>query len=199
MDQYEVNDRTDFIIGNLFPDIRYLGSVSREDTHEQAPTAKKVRECSSSFQSGVILHSYVDEMREKFLRKEGIYDEIAALSPDFTVIFLKLLEDEILYDRVPALSTIEDLNHLCQEEIRDGITEVDIQKWHRILQDYFTLPPSSMLCLLSFDGGDLKGIPPHLLREWSLMLPVLAENPRWIQYVEDLSAFLKEAFGREAG
>lgn len=40
--QMPEEDQNAFIIGTLFPDIRYLGTISRDKTHEKGVTPEKI-------------------------------------------------------------------------------------------------------------------------------------------------------------
>ena len=62
----------EFLIGNVFPDIRYIDKIPREQTHFANVTLKDLKN-ADSFMAGVKCHSMVDELREKFLAENGLY------------------------------------------------------------------------------------------------------------------------------
>lgn len=131
--------KKDFFIGTLFPDIRLLKVIERDKTHFNG---LKLADLASdnSFMAGVKFHSILDLAREKFIVESGIYD----LCPEskFTIAVVKLLEDQLFYDRIDAWNEyIGYLDEVNIDEVNFGINENDISKWHRILQEYFKKLP----------------------------------------------------------
>src|SRR3990167_3969890 len=55
-----------FIVGTSFPDIRHLGSLSREQTHLRPIDLASIREESDPFLAGMLFHNYVDITRKAY-------------------------------------------------------------------------------------------------------------------------------------
>jgi len=131
----------DFFIGTSFPDIRHLHVIERNKTHNPETTLKKVLENKNSFHSGLLFHSLVDEMREKFIQKSNTY----SLAPKSKCITqaLKSVEDEILFHRIEDWrKIIMYTDSVLEEETTFSIDRKDIEKWHALLKDYFSDRPS---------------------------------------------------------
>lgn len=62
-----------FLVGTLFPDIRYITHFPREKTHFNVNSLKEVGETSSPFDAGMKFHAWVDRVREEFVISSGIY------------------------------------------------------------------------------------------------------------------------------
>lgn len=84
-----------FVRGTVFPDIRYMGTVSRETTHKRDVTTAMVSAESEPFQRGVLAHSYVDWRQKQLVDATElpriVGDSYAARSA------LKLIEDVAVY------------------------------------------------------------------------------------------------------
>jgi len=92
------HNRRDFFIGSVFPNIRYLGEVSREATHKLSATWEDLLAENNSFRAGLMLHAHFDQAREKYLSEQGLYANYPC--DRVTCTSIKLLEDELLYDTV---------------------------------------------------------------------------------------------------
>jgi hypothetical protein len=97
-EHYNKKEKRAFILGTLFPDIRYLGVVTRNKTHEFELTISDLEKKQSPFIKGKRLHAWVDETREALVVKWNIYSKLKSIKDQkYKATFLKLLEDEILY------------------------------------------------------------------------------------------------------
>lgn len=128
----------DYLIGTLFPDIRYLAKIDRKITHQ---TFDKFNKEKSSFEIGVHTHLIVDKKREDYIVKSKVYD----LLPEsiYNATALKLIEDKITYDRISnwtEISTV--LNKYPQGEFEYGILKDVVFKWHKLLKFYFKSTPT---------------------------------------------------------
>ncbi|HEU0051292.1 MAG TPA: hypothetical protein VFQ60_04550 [Patescibacteria group bacterium] len=135
--------KSDFIIGTLFPDIRYLGVIDRARTHLADFDLKYIQSEESAFIAGMKFHHLVDQIREHFMVEHGLY----SLCPkfDYQTQAIKLLEDERYYSKIDTWSLERAyLEGIPDEEAGFGIAEASIQKWHSILQAYFLQPPTDL-------------------------------------------------------
>ena len=62
-------DRVQLILGTSFPDIRYLGELSRQQTHPQPEHSLAAIARLSDFDIGVQIHLLVDLKHEEYLAK----------------------------------------------------------------------------------------------------------------------------------
>lgn len=70
LDRYLKNqeiDRKKFFVGTLFPDIRYLASLSRETNHVDNVDQTAIMHEKNDFQKGLLVHNFVDVEREKII------------------------------------------------------------------------------------------------------------------------------------
>lgn len=188
---YSDDQKRDFIIGTLFPDIRYLGVIKRNQTHEKGVTVSRLLEKQSEFTKGKRLHALVDIAREKLVVRWKIYHKIKQV-PDQShkALFLKLLEDEILFSK-PAYkedwSKIQRyLTYIHPEEKAFEIELADLKRWHRKQSMAFSSPPSEYLATMSLLQKSLGGVSPKVLGEWSKILIKMSQEKDMQQYVDNL-------------
>jgi hypothetical protein len=153
LDQFlsgEAVDQRKYFVGTLFPDIRYYGVMERDQSHAQNPTLLGLLDIKGDFEKGMYAHALVDVERERLLQKTGIYD-LLGKNP-YVTNALKIIEDEFTHDLIPEWSKyIDYLNDILDEEINLVPKEV-VQKWHGILQVYFSQKPT-WESLLEFAKG----------------------------------------------
>ncbi len=83
------------MIGNEFPDIRYITNISRENTH---PTILRTEDvltyASSLFEVGMNLHSWTDLVREEAI-DSAVYDAMAPYANEKAATLLKFIEKDL--------------------------------------------------------------------------------------------------------
>jgi len=134
-------DQSAFLVGTIFPDVRYLKVVDREKTHFNGLSLKDVLDEKNSFIAGMKYHSLVDEVREKYMVDKDIYSLIP--SSRFITQALKIYEDEVLYSNVSDWDqVIAFLGRELNEEI-ELVEQIDkVKAWYLILQKYFKKEPT---------------------------------------------------------
>lgn len=183
---HDLQSQKMFIVGTLFPDIRYLGTISREATHERGVTPEKIRTTQCLFCAGMRLHSFVDEVREKFIQKSKIMDHLHSIPKNVRVLFLKVLEDEILWDQVYCQNVVEALDINYPQEVEAGVDLITAQKWHKELINYFSQRPSEFFKLLSAEGKGFLKANHATVAKWANILPLYAKNPHYIKYTQEM-------------
>lgn len=183
---FEGNQRSAFIGGNIFPDIRYMGELSRCETHELNLTLEDVYSSKTPFQTGTRLHAYVDERREALVIKWGIYSLIKEVAHGHEQTLLKLIEDELLYDRISSSEAMRDVSVVLQDELDTGMCSEMLHKWHSSLARYFSCRPSTILIILAKTEKPFLGISAETVKIWSVALPQLIKNQDLIDYVTSL-------------
>lgn len=129
-----------FLVGTSFPDVRYLRVIKREQTHPKDFTLSEIKS-ADSFKAGLLFHCLVDTARENYMLKNDIY----SLMPASKLITqtLKLLEDELFYDRLDNWNLISFyFDKVLSEELEYPVKGVDVLKWHKLLQNYFAQKPN---------------------------------------------------------
>jgi hypothetical protein len=181
------DQKSEFLLGNLFPDIRYMGVVSREKTHEAKISLDRIfsKESKESFFAlGMKFHSWVDEEREKFLFHHAIMNEISDIPYSKRSLFLKLIEDEILVEQEEKFDVafLLDVNF---NELK-YVSWSDASKWHLMLSEYFCARPSRILYFFSQMKMSFWGIAPEELACWSTRISLCLKNPKIRGYYRDL-------------
>lgn len=178
--------RRDFLVGNLFPDIRHLGEISREKTHEKGLTLEDIGRSASPFTAGMRLHALVDEVRESFAVRYGIYDWIEEWGPKYKASLLKLVEDEILCDLKEPHCFPPFFEGVLEEEIAWGSSLSCTEEWHRFCQYYLSQRPREFFLQLANRQLPFFNVPPQIVQLWSEEIPRLAGQETFRKYVHDL-------------
>ena len=154
-------DWPEFLIGTLFPDIRYIAKIDRSTLHEVNTSEEKLPK-DDSFKAGIYAHWLVDEKREKFISEKGVYNLLP--KEQYTAASLKLVEDELLYDSIKDWGEIiSALDIYPKEEEGFGIGRETLENWHGLLKKYFSQRPNldtwrEMILTLGFDKQIWEGI-----------------------------------------
>jgi hypothetical protein len=173
--------KKDFYIGTTFPDIRYLGDVTRDQTHFYDLNLQNILKEENSFMAGLKFHCLVDLVREDFVSKEGIYSLFSTSDSKYTVP--KLLEDELFYNKLKNWEEIIDFyNNILPEEETYPIPLHNIERWHKNLQGYFKHSPNDESRLKH--ATDL-GMAPDRVNELNRALAELRTKPQAIEVAED--------------
>jgi len=187
-----------FIKGTLFPDIRYLGVLKREDTHEKNLTKQDIcKQKENPFEAGRKLHGWVDELREKFAEEWKIYERLPKSVYTHRATFLKVLEDEIIWSKLDVSSIIEALRSIESEEEKFKVKVSALKQWHSLLSGYFKTPPAQTLSTLSQDEKGFFSIPKEEVAQWSKLIPEFKGNKEIRHYVSDLLIYFDEIFASE--
>lgn len=147
-------DLREFYCGALFPDIRYLGKLNREDSHFFHTSIYDLRKIDDSFRLGFYTHSLIDEERERVVKKLNI----DSLIPDQPLVgtIMKFLEDLVTFPMFDRWSeVIEYLEKPVSGELEILSKEV-VMKWHRKLQNYFSRPPEIETALDLISGTTIS-------------------------------------------
>jgi len=184
--------KPDFIVGTLFPDIRYLGVIDRTKTHIHDVHLERVVRERDPFLAGLKFHSLIDHVRENFILDQGMY----AYCPDFKYITqsIKLLEDERYYPKIDSWK--EKISYLAvphDAEKRYGILDTAIEKWHLLLREYFSGVPtdrSRKNFMTSMGFGD------DIADSINDCVAVLREKADVVRIIDDFIDFFPELIKR---
>lgn len=186
-EHYTSEQKGSFIRGTLFPDIRYLGVLSRKETHIKEVSLQDLKSEKNPFIKGTKFHAFVDEEREKMVVKWGVYDKLKNIpGQSYISTFLKMLEDEILYQDSNWSDVKEYLTSLDEDEKHMKVSTDTLVRWHKMLIDSFNTLPSKQFERLSKRDKYFLNVPPKVVKRWSKILPVLAQDPEMRLYVSDL-------------
>ncbi|NQY44047.1 MAG: lytic murein transglycosylase, partial [Legionellales bacterium] len=180
-----------YLIGALFPDIRYLGTLRREETHFWDNDYQNMS-LAKGFVAGMRNHSFIDMFRERFAVVYGIYNYLDDIKPSDQATFLKLVEDEILFKKYKNYK-INDLTLLTSIN-NSKVSEQEIQRWYNILNKYFTVGPLRFIQELAKNKLDYFGISTEKLSGWSEKISKYVNDKRFLKYCDKLFAAFEEAF-----
>lgn len=149
-------EKSDFLVGTLFPDIRYLAGLEREKTHLSEVKLTDCRE-DLSFWAGLKFHSLIDILFDDFILGRSCADED---HKNHTA--LKYLQDELLYDKTKSREEAQKaLNNILPEELLFAVRPDDVARWHDVLKDYLAQKPdqkSRERAALEIFGQNAKAI-----------------------------------------
>lgn len=193
--KYNQEEQKIFIIGTLFPDIRYFGKCERNETHYDAVSLKDVLEETNPFIAGMKFHSYVDIEREALVVKENIYAHLKN-DPHFHT-HLKAIEDEILSEQNEYSDISCLMGDILPEELDSGISEATIRKWHQALAFLFMASPSKALQVAALSGKGFIDLTPEEIQEWSKTLKKEAQEEAMQLWVKKLLFHFNELLQKE--
>jgi hypothetical protein len=183
-----------FIRGTLFPDIRYLTKGPRNQTHEFNVTLESISSCSSPFLAGKKFHCLLDEKREAFAEKYGVYKHLEQIPAQYHATFLKVLEDAILYPKHAIATVQEYLKTTDTEAETTGITAPVVLQWHMSLNDYLSKGPCKMLAAFTAQKKGVFNVPAEDIAQWNSLIPQYAQEPYFKKYVEKLIQHFDKMF-----
>lgn len=183
-----------FIAGTLFPDIRYLGTLDRKETHIKHVTLASMRSEKNAFSAGLRLHSYVDEQREAFVKKYKIKKRLKGIPKKRRVLFLKVLEDEILWDRLQTERALLAMEKIYKEEIAAGADLPTIEKWHQEMDLYFRQRPSMLLQSLAREEKPFISLNAQEVSAWACLIPLYAREEVFMLYANEMIALVSQKF-----
>ena len=139
-EKHEELERFPFFVGNCLPDIRHIDKkISRDKFHFFNVSIEDIKKEKLDFRKGIKFHSFIDEERDLFYKNEGIYTPTKE-SDELFIVALKLLEDEILYEKIQFLGDFASFFQKYEFPI-DGIDNKSIKKWKELLHNYFQQKP----------------------------------------------------------
>ena len=178
-------DEAAFVVGTVFPDIRYLAKLEREVTHFDTVELKEVLTESDAFKAGFIFHSYLDILRDAYFQQQlGV-----KFGQEPAAVISKLIEDQWLHSGIhdwPKVIGYFDVAYPNETQI----TSVEfVRQWHNLWQRYFRSGPSTK----SWDEV-AKGIgyPADLLAAAIQCYPKVAQDPNVNDTIKDFETYFEE-------
>lgn len=186
--RYDEEEQQRFMLGTLFPDIRYLGKIKRQQTHFEKISLKEILEEKSPFVAGMMFHSYVDNNRNTFIATQKIFSKIPReIKRQYQAMYLKLVEDQIVYEKKASWQKIiDDLKEFDPEELDKGMEKSTIEVWHAALSFFFQSSPSTALSIMSFSNKKVLNVDPEDLAIWKNLLPTSTESADFLEYTQDM-------------
>lgn len=182
-----------FIVGTSFPDIRHLGSLSREQTHLGPIDLASIREEPDPFLAGMRFHNYVDIARKAYWEQTTVYKRLP--QSEHIQKILKLQEDIVLYDRVRDWNHIASYfrNSLAAEQAY-GAPDADIQQWHQMLVNYISQRPSLRACV-TFKSQFKAKLNLQTVQEMAELFRIIQTTEGLGQAINELHETFVQSFG----
>ncbi len=145
-------DRKEFIIGTLFPDIRYLKVIERSKTHFEGTGIIDILN-EDSFNAGLKFHSIIDDARRKYISENDVYAPYK--KENHSSMMFKIAEDMFFYEFIEDWSQfISFFDHISPAEKSFDIPEETLKNWHSVIQQYLKyLPGEKTLKALTIFAG----------------------------------------------
>ncbi len=196
--EYFPEQRRAFIVGTLFPDIRYLGVLKREETHEKELTKQAIiAEKENPFEAGRKLHVWVDEIREQFVEEQEVYKMVPSPVYKQRASFLKIVEDALIWNELDVAFIVEALRVGDPGEEQFNVGTENLKKWHQILSHYIQTPPAHTLASLVTAKKGFFNISKDEIVEWNKLFSSFTSKPEIQEYVKNLLAYLDKKFQKE--
>lgn len=193
------DDKRKFIVGTLFPDIRYLGVLTREQTHETGLTLYDIQACPNRWEAGKKLHCFVDEVRAHFADQSAIYSILHQTVPEeHSGTLLKLIEDAFVQSRINVASACSYLSTIEPEEEATGVKLEALKQWHNQQAGHMKSIPHDVIKRLSEQQKGYLTISSQLIQIWAKELPALLNNKHITTYAEKLVAHFDEQLANNA-
>lgn len=183
---FDEEQRKKFLLGTVFPDIRYLGVVKRHQTHYHKVKLSDVKKEKSPFVQGVLFHSFVDEYRKNWIREHQSHQLVQEIPSRYRDTFLKLIEDQILDEHYNWSEFKSCLLSIPQEERTFGISDGALTQWHTGLTLYFATSPSTILYQISLFEQAVLMLDAATVKKWSQLLPKYTQDETMQKYVSNL-------------
>ena len=132
----------EFIIGASFPDIRYLGVINRNETHNQSPSWEQVVKEESAFRAGVEFHALVDILHDWYMGVHNVY-KLLPVQCKSNAYYLKFFEDMMLYAKCSQWNEIAAyFDSVLKDELDLVHDRASIELWHNKVKQYLLKKPS---------------------------------------------------------
>jgi hypothetical protein len=190
---YTQKERDAFIVGTLFPDIRYLAHIDRKKTHTKNVILSDIISTKDPFTAGKIFHSFVDEQREKIARREKIYRQLKDIPEHRRGKFLKMVEDELCYRSIDASQARAALKTFDKGEEQFGIPFYLIRAWHKYLRSYLAQLPLTLLKKRATEKQRYFMLNATQVKELSSLLEIYKKNEKVSSYVNTLITDFEKA------
>jgi hypothetical protein len=138
LDNHKVADEAAFIAGTIFPDIRYMGTVTRSKTHAAGKyTVASIQAENDSWKAGTYYHNLVDDLWINYVTKHA--PEIAA--DPLKIQALKMLEDEFLYSEIEDWLPVRVALRVVPTAEHNLVAPETSLKWHSLINKLVVAPP----------------------------------------------------------
>ncbi len=188
-----------FYRGTLLPDIRYLTTLTRYQTHSRASLdrvylyaerALQNHDYYYAFAAGMIFHSYLDYLREGIVVKNKVYELLTSkgVPEQEMVTFVKLLEEELFFDKTDKGLTVIGLEESSPEELlfmqrhNQSLQVLDV--WHKNVMRSLSCSISQLFAECAASNSTIYNyISPELQSIWNELFSRMLNDIEVIELV----------------
>lgn len=184
--QYSDEDKTTFRMGTLFADIYLLGTIPKEDTYFSGVTLEDIQNEPSPFIAGLKLHSLVEDLRQSFVSQGNYLQLLDNLNIDHSDIYLKFLEDQIIYPSLDKGVWKDASKNILPDELLYNLDEAVLKRWHYLMDLSFSYYPSTLIFLANLKGNGLLTVSAQEVSVWNNTFEATAKRDDIKNYVNAL-------------
>lgn len=187
-EDYSQDEKAAFILGVVFPDIRYLNiRMPREPNPADISQAIVLGE-ENPFEQGRLFHYFFLQFRNSTVERLNLYEQLTSAPEGNKDLLLMLLEDHYFYDEIDRPHVKKYFDNVIEDEEYMGIPFHTLRTWHRIITQYYGMSPFAIVRRLrQFDLG-MFGAPKETVAEWSREFPALLESEPFQVYISELDS-----------
>ena len=184
-------EKDEFIIGAIFPDIRYMNVHVPYDLKE-ITSRNGIFSANTPFEAGVRFHHYLSVHRLEFLNEIEIEQSLTEVPDEGKELFLHIMEEQFFQGFLSYTSLWRILSEVPRNALLFGLPKYTLKTWQQLIAQYFSMSPQSILSRLKeYNLGAFK-ISKETVAIWAIVLKELMEKPEVRFYLDDLHAFLME-------
>lgn len=131
--EYPEYDKSVFMRGTTFPDIRRMAGLPREATHRYGLKRSDVSAESSAWKAGLLLHSFLDEAWNAYFAGLGLYVDEELTEKTWTSV--KIAEEAALCGLMEGREEVARAlgGAALPEELAFGPTPDMLERWHAFI------------------------------------------------------------------
>lgn len=187
-DKYSARERQEFVLGSLINELPHLEKSHHTSTYLEGVTLKDVFHAKTSFEAGRLYNHYLRALRKRHAERNSIYDLLHGIESEKKDFFLKLLEDELMYDRQLCIKACSYLSAISEGEILTGVKVDRLAIWHGVLYKYLGQKPSESIPLFKKDQRIKLDFTKEETEFWRAALLFFSSHKKIKEYVEDFMA-----------
>jgi|GEM_PF-3109828 len=187
-EEYTEEDRAAFMMGVVFPDIRYLNIKMPREPNASDITKSLVLDEENPFEQGRLFHYFFLNFRDSVVEELSLFDKLTNAPEDNRDLLLMLLEDHNYFDEIDRNGVKSYFQNVIEDEEYTGVPYHTLRTWHRIVTQYYGMSAFAIVRRLrQFDFG-MFGASKETVAEWAREFPALLESDAFQVYVADLEA-----------
>lgn len=184
--EYTEDDLTAFFQGVLYPDIHYLQVISKNETTVEDVTLDDVISEGVPFFAGQKLHSLINTHREQFVEASQILDVFEPIASENIPLYLKIIEDDRFYETIDSQAISNRVYSVHPSEDFGQVPYHALKTWHRVLGQYFSMRPSTIMRRLRQFNLGFFGVPYEEVSIWSYSMAGYMEREEVQSYLTGL-------------